>query len=205
VEQALDSLAHFRYHDSVAVVAYHPFPEDQLSINPDDSIRVAPYPHVRGQPAVVLDGYRLVEIPSDPGRIAQALADEIDAVKSDSPFVNLTVTGVIDSTRGRLLIAATMDTMEPGADLRLHCVLTEDSLIAGLGGRYDHVPRKFLPDLNGKPFYVARGDTLSDTLSFTPPDSLLRRLHAVVFVENEQNHRVVQAAELTRFQIMEDK
>jgi hypothetical protein len=101
-----------------------------------------------------------------------------------------------------------MDSIAPGSMPTLHCVVTDDSLLDPLGGAYFRVPFQLLPDLNGMPVSLARGDTLVDTLTFATAGHRLDKLGAAVFVEDAsgtEEHRVLQSATISRFVLTEDK
>ena len=206
--QALDSLMRTRYGDSLAIVAWHPYAHDTLNINPDDSIRMSRYQHNPGQPSLALDGYLQVTMPSDPSEYYATFDAAIRTVKSTPAFVTLTATGEADTVEGRVLVTLAMDSITPGTNPTLYCVVTEDSLLDQLGGAYYRVPAQFVPDRNGVPVSLARGDTLVDTLTFATAGYRLDKLGAVVFVEDASGtevHRVLQSATISRFVLTEDK
>jgi hypothetical protein len=199
-----------RYGDSLVIVEWHPYGVDTLNINPDDSIRVSRYQHNRGQPALALDGYQQVAMPSDPSEYYATFDAAIRAVKSTAAFVALTVTGDADTVEGRIIITLAMDSITPGSSPTLYCVVTEDSLVPDtlLGGAYFCVPAQFVPDRNGVPVSLARGDTLVDTLTFATAGHRLDMLGAAVFVEDAsgaEEHRVLQSVTISRFVLTEDK
>jgi hypothetical protein len=206
--QALDSLMRTTYGDSLAIVEWHPYATDTMNINPDDSLRVAGYQHNKGQPSLVLDGYQAVAMPSDPSEFYETFDAAIRAVKSTAAYVALTVTGEADTVEGRVIVTLAMDSITPGSSPTLYCVVTEDSLLDQLGGAYFRVPAQFLPDRNGMPVSLARGDTLVDTLTFATAGHRLDMLGAAVFVEDAsgtEEHRVLQSATINRFVLTEDK
>jgi len=206
--QALDSLVRTRYGDSLVVVEWHPYATDTLNMNPDDSLRVSRYQHNRGQPSLVLDGYQAVAMPSDPSEYYETFDAAIQSVKSTAAYVALTVTGEADTAQGRVIVTLAMDSITPGSTPTLYCVVTEDSLLDPLGGAYFRVPAQFLPDRNGVPVSLARGDTLVDTLTFATAGHRLDKLGAAVFVEDAsgtEEHRVLQSATINRFVLTEDK
>ena len=65
-----------------------------------------------------------------------------------------------------------------------------------------------MPDRNGVPVSLARGDTLVDTLTFVTTGHRLDKLGAAVFVEDAsgtEGHPVLQSATIDRFVLTEDK
>jgi len=206
--RALDSLVKTRYGDSLAVVEWHPYVLDTFNINPDDSLRIARYQHNPGQPSLVLDGYLQVAMPSDPSEYYGTFDAAIRTVKSSATFVALTATGEADTVEGRVIVTLAMDSVTTGSTPTLYCVVTEDSLLDPLGGAYFRIPARFLPDRNGVPVSLARGDTLIDTLTFATAGCRLDKLGAAVFVEDvkgTEEHRVLQSATINRFVLTEDK
>ena len=184
----------------MAIVDYHPI--DLFMIRPDDSLRLLGYDY-DVPPALILDR-RQVELPSEIQEFAEAIANYVEVAKSESSFVSLWLSGEADSASGKVFVKAAMDTFETGANLRLKCVITEDSVVDSMGLRYPRVARRFLPDLQGKPFAVARFDTLYDTLSFSCAGFQPGQLSAVVSVEDVNSNHALQAAELRRFVLKED-
>jgi hypothetical protein len=206
--RALDSLVKTRYGDSLAVVEWHPYSSDVLNINPDDSLRVAGYQHNPGQPSLVLDGYLQLAMPSDPSEYYESFDAAIRTVKSTAAYVALNATGDADTVEGRIIVTLAMDSLTPGSAPTLYCVVTEDSLLDPLGGVYFRVPAQFVPDRNGIPVSLARGDTMVDTLTFATAGRRLDKLGAAVFVEDAdgtEEHRVLQSATINRFAVTEDK
>jgi hypothetical protein len=206
--RALDSLVKTRYGDSLAVAEWHPYSTDALNINPDDSLRVAGYQHNPGQPSLVLDGYLQLTMPSDPSEYYETFDAAIRTVKSTAAYVALTATGDADTVEGRVIVTLAMDSITPGSTPTLYCVVTEDSLLDPLGGAYYRVPAQFVPDRNGIPVSLARGDTLVDTLTFATAGHRLDKLGAALFVQDTSGtgeHRVLQSATINRFVLTEDK
>jgi hypothetical protein len=206
--RALDSLVRTRYGDSLVIVEWHPYSDDSLNINPDDSIRMSRYQHNRGQPALSLDGYQQVAIPPDPAQFYETFDAAIRNVRSTVSFAALTAVGEADAAEGRIVFTLAMDSIAPGSNPTLYCVVTEDSLLDELGGAYYRVPVQLLPDRNGVPVNLARGDTLVDTLTFSTAGRRLDKLGAAVFVEDASGtaeHRVLQSATIKRFTLMEEK
>jgi len=207
--RALDSLVRTRYGDSLVIAEWHPYAHDTFNMNPDDSLRVARYQHNPGQPALILDGYLEVVMPSDPVQYYGEFGNAIKVVKSESTFVTLVVdSAAADSAQGRVFIRLTADSIAPGAVPTFHCVITEDSLTDPLGGAYFRVPRRFVPDLSGIPLSLDRGDTLDTTLTFPVAGYRLDKLGAAVFVEDasgSEEHRVLQSATIERFVLTEEK
>jgi len=206
--QALDSLARTTYGDSVVIVAWHPYAHDAFNINPDDSVWVAGYQHNLGQPSLVLDGYLQLAMPSEPSEYYESFDAAIRTVKSTAAYVMLTATGDADTVEGRIVVTLAMDSITPGSAPTLYCIVTEDSLIDPLGGAYFRVPQQFLPDRNGVPVNLARGDTLVDTLTFATAGHRLEKLGAAVFIEDAsgtEDHRVLQSATISQFVLTEDK
>ena len=205
--RALDSLVRTRYGDSLVIVEWHPYSTDALNINPDDSLRVAGYQHNPGQPSLVLDGYLQLAMPSDPSEYYGTFDAAIRTVKSTASYVTLTATGDADTVEGRIVVTLAMDSITPGSTPTLYCVVTEDSLLDPLGGAYFRVPAQFVPDRNGVPVNLARGDTLVDTLTFATAGHRLDKLGAAVFIEDEsgtEDHRVLQSATISQFALTED-
>jgi len=200
-----------RYGDSLVIVEWHPYAHDTLNINPDDSLRVARYVHNPGQPSLVLDGYFPVEMPSDPPQLYSKFEDAIRVVKSAGSYVTLSAVGSADTVEGRVIVTLAMDSITPGTTPTLYCVVTEDSLLVEQfmdTVPYFRIPRQFLPDLNGTPINLARGDTLVDTLTFATAGHRLDKLGAAVFIEDKsgtEEHRVLQSATISRFVLTEDK
>jgi hypothetical protein len=198
------------YGDSLVLVVWHPYAHDSLNINPDDSVRVARYVHNPGQPSLALDGYLQVSMPSDPAEFYETFDAAIRTVKSTGSFVSLSAAGSADTVEGRVVVTLAMDSITPGSNPTLYCVVTEDSLVPDtiFGGAYFRVPQQFVPDLNGVPVSLARGDTLVDTLTFATAGHRLDKLSAAVFVEDASGnveHRVLQSAIIDRFVLTEDK
>lgn len=206
--RALDSLMKARYGDSLAIVEWHPYAHDMLNMNPDDSLRVARYQHNPGQPSLVLDGYLQLAMPSDPSEYYGTFDDAIRTAKSTAAYVALTATGEADTVEGRIVVTLAMDSITPGSSPTLYCVVTEDSLTHPLGGAYFRVPAQFVPDRNGVPVNLARGDTLVDTLTFATAGHRLEKLGAAVFIEDAsgtEEHRVLQSVTISQFVLTEDK
>jgi hypothetical protein len=206
--RALDSLVKTRYGDSLVIAEWHPYSTDAFNINPDDSLRVAGYQHNPGQPSLVLDGHLQLAMPSDPSEYYGTFDAAIRTVKSSAAYVALTATGEADTVEGRVIFTLAVDSITPGSTPTLYCVVTEDSLIDPLGGAYFRVPAQFVPDRNGVPVSLARGDTLVDTLTFATAGYRLDKLGAAVFVEDvrgTEEHRVLQSATINRFVLTEDK
>jgi hypothetical protein len=198
------------YGDSLVIVVWHPYAHDALNINPDDSLRVARYVHNPGQPSLALDGYLQVAVPSEPDEFYQTFDAAIRSVKSTASYVAVSAAGSADTVEGRVIVTLAMDSITPGSNPTLYCVVTEDSLVPDtlFGGAYSRVPRQFLPDLNGVPVSLARGDTLVDTLTFATAGHRLDKLSAAVFVEDAsgtEEHRVLQSAIIDRFVLTEGK
>ena len=205
--RALDSLVKTRYGDSLVIVEWHPYSTDMLNINPDDSIRVSRYQHNQGQPSLVLDGYLQLAMPSDPSEYYGTFDAAIRTVKSTASYVTLAATGDADTVEGRIVVTLAMDSITPGSTPTLYCVVTEDSLLDPLGGAYFRVPAQFVPDRNGVPVNLARGDTLVDTLTFATAGHRLDKLGAAVFIEDAsgtEDHRVLQSATISQFALTED-
>jgi hypothetical protein len=190
------------------VVVWHPYATDTFNINPDDSVWLSRFQHNKGQPSLILDGYRVVEMPSDPARYYEEFNNAIAVVKSSASYAFIEAAGVADSAQARVFVRVALDSVVPGAQPTLYCVLMEDSLRDPLGGDYSRTPRRILPDLNGIPLSLARGDTLSDTLTFDMTGHDPRNLCAAVFIQDAaaiEPHRVLQAATVNRFAFTEDK
>lgn len=194
----LDSLAIARYDSGVAVVVYHPLVGDPFRIPPDDSLRLLGYNYTT-PPSLVLDR-RQIELPSEIEQYPEVIGNNLDAAKSESSFVTILLSGDADSTGGTVIARVAVDTVAPGANLHLKCIITEDSVADSMGLRYDDVARRFVPSLDGTAFSLARTDTLYDTLRFTGTGYNPLKLKAVVFVEDVNSGKVLQAAELRRFE-----
>jgi hypothetical protein len=197
-----------KYGDSLVIVAWHPYGTDTFNLNPDDSLRLTRYTHNRGQPAVALDGYLEVAMPSDPVEYYNACYAAIQSVKSARSFGMLEATGTADSLQGRIVVRVALDSVMPGTTPTLYCVVTEDSLLDMFRAPYFRVPRALLPDRNGTPLVLARGDTLTDTLTFSTAGLRLDKLGAALFLEDasgSEPHRVLQSATIDRFVLTEDK
>ncbi len=198
-----------RYGDSLAIAEWHPYAYDTFNINPDDSLRVARYQHNPGQPSLVLDGYLELVMPSDPVQYYGEFANAVQVVKSKSTFVTLMVdSAAADSAQGMIRVRVTADRIAPDSRPTLYCVVTEDSLLDPLGGAYFRVPARFVPDRNGIPLTLSRGDTLDTTLAFPTAGYRLDKLGAAVFVEDAsgtEEHRVLQSATIDRFVLTEEK
>jgi len=198
-----------RYGDSLVIAEWHPYAYDTFNINPDDSLRVARYQHNPGQPALILDGYLEVVMPSDPGQFYSTFYDAIRVVKSESTFVALMVDSAkADSAQGRIFVRLAADSIAPGTSPTLYCVVTEDSLLDPLGGAYFRVAARFVPSAAGIPLNLSRGDTLDTALTFPTAGYRLDKLGAAVFVEDASGtdeHRVLQSATIDRFVLTEEK
>jgi hypothetical protein len=197
-----------RYGDSLVIAEWHPYAHDEFNINPDDSVRMSRYLHTPGQPSLALDGSLEVVVPSDPFEYYETFDAAIQTVKSTAAYVALTATGDADTVEGRIVVTLAMDSIAPGSTPTLYCVVTEDSLLDALGGTHFRVPRQFVPDRNGLPVSLARGDTLVDTLTFPTVGYRLDKLGAAVFVEDTsgtEEHRVLQSATIDRFVLTEEK
>jgi hypothetical protein len=197
-----------RYGDSLVIAEWHPYAHDAFNINPDDSLRVFRYQHNPGQPSLVLDGYLEVVMPSDPAQYYGEFDNAVKNVKSDTSFIMLEASGEADSSVGRVFIRLAADSITPGTSPTLYCVVTEDSLLAPLGGAYFRVPVRFVPSAVGIPLSLSRGDTLDTTLTFATTGYRLDKLGAAVFVEDAsgaEEHRVLQSVTVGRFVLTEDK
>jgi hypothetical protein len=198
-----------KYDDSLAIVEWHPYAYDTFNINPDDSLRVDLYQHNPGQPSLVLDGHRPVEMPSDPGQYYSGFDNAVSVAKSESTFVTLLVDSAkADSIEGHIFFRLTVDSVTPGTAPTLCCVVTEDSLVDLLGGVYFRIPVRFVPDRHGLPINLDRGDTLDTTLAFSTAGYRTDKLGAAVFVEEAswtEERRVLQAATIRSFVMTEEK
>jgi len=198
-----------RYGDSLAVVEWHPYGYDVMNINPDDSLRVARYQHNPGQPSLILDGYLEVTLPSDPSLYYGEFSNAIQSVKSESTFVTLTVDSTAaDSVEGRVFLTIADDSVASGAQPTLYCVVTQDSLTDPLGAVYKRVARRFVPNRDGIPLTLGRGDTLDTALVFPTAGLRLDKLGAALFVEDAGGsitHRVFQSATIGQFTLTEEK
>lgn len=179
-------------------VAYHPYPEDTFALIPDDSLRTAaPYQHERGVPGLIIDG-RQVTMPDQSDQYDSSFTDDISVAKSESSFIDLTVTGTLNTGQCSVFVTGVkLDASPVNPNLRLYCVVVEDSLRDQLGGLQFRVPRKFLPDVNGTEFSpAARFDTLSDTFAFNFGSWALSHTSVVAFVQDADTRKVAQCAEL---------
>lgn len=205
-ERALDSLnANYLGDSLAAIIAYHPYPYDRLNINPDDSIRLAGHPHQSGQPEAILDGYNQITMPSEARLYYETFRNAVTVVRSESTYVTIAASGRYDSTGGEVTVTVTVDSLVPGQEPALFCVLTEDDLEGALGGRFDRVAREFLTGTEGKPIQVARWDTLYDTLRFELGERAPANLKAAVFVEDLAERRVMQSFQITEFTPKEER
>jgi len=178
-------------------------PGDLFRIPPADSLRLAGYDY-SVPPALILDR-RQVEMPAQIEEFEEAITNYVDAAKFESSFVNVHLTGTANSVSGTIIARVTVDSAAPGADLHLKCIVTEDSVADSMGLIYPRVARAFVPDVQGREFAIARFDTLYDTLDFSCAGFRPEQLSAVVTVEDANRDRVMQAAELRRFVLTEDK
>jgi hypothetical protein len=199
-----------RYGDSLAIVEWHPYAHDPMNMNPDDSVRASRYVHNPGQPSLALDGYLEVVMPSDPSQFYGAFDAAIQSVKSAGSYITLSAVGSADTAEGRVVVTLAMDSILPGTNPTLYCVVTEDSLVPDtlMGGSYFRIARRFLPDINGVPVSLARGDTLVDTLTFATAGHRPDKLGAAVFVEDANGteaHRVLQSATIRSLALTEEK
>jgi len=136
-------------------------------------------------------------MPSDPVRYADEFNNAVVGAKSTASYAFIEAVGAADSVQGSLVVRVAIDSAAPGTQPTLYCVVTEDSLTDPLGGTSNRVARQFLPDMNGIPLNLARGDTLSDTLAFDVSGHAPRHTRAVIFIEDAaaaEPHRVLQAA-----------
>jgi hypothetical protein len=183
------------------VIAYHPYGGDTFALLPDDSIRCSQYQHTAGIPALAIDG-RQVSVPDQINEYDSTFSGYIQVAMSDSSFFDLRLRGTANPVQCSVFVTGVkLDDSPLNADLRLHAIVTEDSLVVmPMGGQQDRVPRCYLPDVSGKPFLLAaRLDSLTDTLVFSPGNFRLDKLSVAAFVEDASNHRIQQAAELRRF------
>jgi len=183
------------------VIAYHPYEGDTFALLPDDSIRCDRYAHTPGIPALGIDDQQ-VAVPGELNEYDSTFSGYIQVAMSDSSYFDLRLAGTANPTQCSVFVTGVkLDESPLNANLRLHVIVTEDSLInLPMGGRYDRVPRRFLPDVTGKAFLLAaRFDSLADTLVFDPAGLQLNQLSVAAFVEDGSNHQVKQAAELRRF------
>ena len=184
------------------MIAYHPYREDSFALLPDDSIRISRYDHIPGQPALAIDGKQRA-IPGQPVDYGARFKEYIQSAMSESSFFDLRLSGKANPQQCSVFVTGRKLDDSPGnANLRLYCVVTEDSLVDQLGGISDRVPRKFLPDVNGIPFLLtARLDSLADTLTFLPDNFRLDKLSVAAFVQDVSDSvaPIKQAAVLRRF------
>jgi hypothetical protein len=197
-------LVRTRFGDSLAVVEWHPFSSDTFNINPDDSLRLARHQYAPGLPLVVVDGYLKVANVYDPSEWFAKCDSVVREAKAPASYVNLHATGEVTGMTGSVVIEMAIDSLAPGCAPILYCVVTEDSLVGMFGEVYSRVARRFVPDRNGIPVSLARGDTLRDTLTFATAGMRPDKLGAVVFVEDTSGtepHRVLQATTIRHFTI----
>jgi hypothetical protein len=182
---------------------WHPYAHDTLNINPDDSVRLSRFQHNPGQPSLILDGYLEVVMPSDPVRYFEEFNNAVAGVKSSPTYAFVEATGLADSAQAQVFFRVAIDSVTPGTQPTLYCVLMEDSLTDALGAVYSRTPQALLPGLNGIPLNLARGDTLSDTLAFDMTGHVPRNMCAAIFIEDAaaaEPHRVLQAATINRLE-----
>jgi hypothetical protein len=186
------------FDSSVAVIAY--LTTGRFAIPPDDSLHLAPY--ASPVKTLVLDGRDKVDIATLPmEQYYETFVNSISLASSESTYVTLAASGEIAGDSGFVVAKIAVDSTVPGADLRLVAVLTEDSVTTTgmFAVRFDKIARAFLPDYQGRPFTVARSDTLYDTLRFACTGYRARKLGAALFVKNSNSPEVLQAAVLRRF------
>jgi len=193
-----------RFGDTIAVVCWHPFASDTFSINPGDSIRLARFPHVQGEPYLAMDGYYRVAMPGQPADYYQTFLNAISRARSLPSYASVVATGEADSTSGRVFVQVTLDEIPPGSRPTLYCLVLEDSLAAG-PATFNHVPRAFVPGPEGIPLALARRDTLFDTLEFSTAGTRPENLSAVLFVEDATSDTVMQAYLVRRFTLREEQ
>jgi hypothetical protein len=100
-----------------------------------------------------------------------------------------------------LTIKVTGLTSTEYTDLRLHTVVTEDSILYN-GGNDENVHyaamRTMIPDADGFPVTLVRGNQIVKTWEITPGTEWARDyLNAVVFVQSSGSKHVLQAAKLS--------
>jgi hypothetical protein len=192
----------------LVIVVWHPYAHDTLNMNPDDSIRMSRFQHNAGQPSLILDGYLEVVMPSDPVRYFEEFGNAIVGVKSNPTYAFVEATGTADSAQAQVFLWVAIDSVAPGTQPTLYCVVMEDSLTDPLGATYSRTPQALVPDGNGIPLNLARGDTLTDTLTFDMTGHVPRNMCAAIFIEDAaaaETHRVLQAATINRLEFVEDK
>lgn len=193
--RTLDSLKK-EFNDSVMVVAYHRrVAGDTLSPEYVEERR-AFYYESGGEPATVFDGGPVVRTPG-PEYNYETFKNFLLGAKSVLPGVEMALTVQSDSFRATIEAFVFVVDSTPQESLRLFLVITEDSLREVLPGATDSVfndvMRAILPDVDGLPFKLTRGDTLrfEQTVSFAPYWKY-KHLKVVSFVQQPATHQVLQ-------------
>ncbi len=177
------------------VVMY--MPVGRFRVTDEDSARRSPPKHL------YLDGNRVLNMDDyGPTQYGSAFAGSIDVAKSRPSFVSLAAESTYaDTADGVLVVMLTVDSVPPGADLRLVAIVTEDSVVTSgpLSARWDRVARRVLPGYAGKAMSLARGDTLYDTLRFSTAGCNPTKLKAGVYLHDARDSSVVQSLNIRRF------
>ncbi len=194
--RALDSLQK-EFADSVVVIAYHRrVAGDTLSPEYVEERRQLYY-ESGGEPATVFDGGPVVRTPG-PEYNYETFKNYILGAKAVLPQVELAVAVQRDSSRATVVARVFGVDATPEESLRLFIVITEDSVRAVLSGATDSVfndvMRAMVPDVNGLPCWLRRGDSLrfEQTVQF-PVHWNPGRLNVVCFVQEPLSRRVLQA------------
>ncbi|MGQ9678509.1 MAG: hypothetical protein ACUVUD_04435 [bacterium] len=192
----LDSLKK-EFSDSVVVVAYHRRVVGDTFSPTYVEERRAFYYESGGEPATVFDGGPVVRTPG-PEYNYETFKNSILGAKSVLPGVEMALTVQSDSSRAMIEVFVLGVDSTPQESLRLFLVITEDSLSEALPGATDSVfndvMRAMLPDVNGLPCKLRRGDTLrfEQTVVFAPYWES-KHLKVVSFVQLPSTRRVLQA------------
>lgn len=196
VARTLDRLKE-EFRDSVVVVAYHRRVAGDTFSPEYVEERRAFYYESGGEPATVFDGGPVVRTPG-PESNYETFKNSILGAKSVLPGVEMALTVTGDSARAVIEVSVFGVDSTPQESLRLFLVITEDSLREVLPGATDSVfndvMRVMLPDANGLPGKLLRGDTLrfEQTVLFAPYWKS-KHLKVVSFVQQPSTHRVLQA------------
>jgi hypothetical protein len=185
----------------MAIICHHPYGTDTFALLPDDSIWASRYPHEQGMPTIVIAD-TTVPVPGYASEYDSAFGDCIAVARSESAFIDLSITGKVGTGVCSVYVTGIkLDDSPENENLRLHTVVLEDSLIPQpFGGRQDHVPRKYLPALDGQPFLLAaRLDTLCDTFAFNPEGMHTNELSIVADIQDAATNKTEQTAEMLRF------
>ena len=172
-------------------------PVGRFRVTPEDSARRSP------PKWLYLDDSAVVNMDLvAPAEYGAVFADNIDVAKSRPSFVTLSAeSSYADTADAALVVMATADSVSPGSDLRMIAIVTEDSVVTSgsLAARWDKVARRVIPDYDGRPVTLARGDTLYDTLRFSTDGLNPEKLGAAVYIRNAVDGSIVQTLNVRRF------